>query len=231
LTCWVHRDSARECFLALNVFWPLVFFALPGITVYDGARLFLMVFPLWAVFIGRGGQWLWEALAARWNMKLATSLVAAGVALQTYGVIAMHPVQLSYYNLLVGGLRGASRLGFERTYWGDSLTRSLVHELRPEWARGPVYVAPVLHHLQLEALQSQSPTLHAQLQPFDESRAANVRRLVVIRRLADSWPSLTPEPPHSRLRAEIQREGVQLAGFYEIAPGTFGDPPPAMLGF
>jgi hypothetical protein len=231
LTRCAQRNSARECFLALNVFWPLVFFALPGITVYDGARLFLMVFPLWTVFIGRGGQWLWNALAARWNTKLATSLLAAGLALQSYGVIAMHPVQLSYYNLLVGGLRGASRLGFERTYWGDSLTRSLVRELKPEWADGPVYVAPVLHHLQLDALESQSPDLRADLQPFDESRTANVRRLVIIRRIADSWPSLTPEPPHSHLRAEIKREGVQLAGYYEIEPGAFGEFPPAMLGF
>jgi hypothetical protein len=230
LARWAPRDSARHCFLALNVFWPLVFFALPGITVYDGARLFLMVFPLWAVFIGRGGQHLWNALAARWNTKVAASLLAAGLALQSYGVVVMHPVQLSYYNLLVGGLRGASRLGFERTYWGDSLTRSLVRELRPEWADGPVYVAPVLHHLQLEALQSQSPELHAQLQPFDESRAGNVRRLVVFRRSADSWPSLTPEPPHSRLRAEVRREGVQLAGSYEIAPDAFGEIPPAKLG-
>ncbi len=43
-------------FVLLNVVWPLVFFALPGITVYDGTRLFLMVFLLWGVLIGRGGR-------------------------------------------------------------------------------------------------------------------------------------------------------------------------------
>lgn len=209
--------------IALNVFWPLVFFALPGITVYDGARLFLMVFPLWAVFIGWGAQCLWDVLVARGSRTVAITSLTAFLALQSYGVLWMHPVQLSYYNLLVGGLRGASRLGFEVTYWGDSLTRSLLDEVKPEWADGPVFVAPVLHPFQLKEIQSQTPELDAQLLPFDEARAWDVRRLIVIRRRADSWPSLTPAPPESRLHAEIHREGVQLAGFYEVEHGAFDD--------
>ncbi|MGD9855896.1 MAG: ArnT family glycosyltransferase [Planctomycetaceae bacterium] len=229
LTRCAHRDSARQNLLALNVFWPLAFFALPGITVYDGARLFLMVFPLWGVFIGRGGQLLWKRLAVRWNPRRATVAIGLLLALQSYGTIAMHPVQLSYYNLLVGGLRGASRLGFEVTYWGDSVTRSLLREVEPEWADGPVYVAPVLHPFQLQELHTQTPELHVTLTPFDEARAWNVRRLLINRRRADSWRSLTPEPPNSRLRAEVKREGVQLSGFYEIERGTFGEEPPGPL--
>ncbi len=225
-TATSDKLSRVHSLIALNVFWPLAFFALPGITVYDGTRLFLMVFPLWAVLIGRGGQFLGDALAARWNRRLATMAVAAFLAAQSYGVIAMHPVQLSYYNLLVGGLRGASRLGFEVTYWGDSVTRSLLQQVEPEVAGGPVFVAPVLHPFQLKELQAQTPNLRAPLAPFDENDAANVQRLLVFRRRADSWPTLTPAPPHSRLRAEVTREGVQLSGFYEVKRGAFGGSPP-----
>ena len=50
--------------------FPLVLFSLPHISVYDGARLFLVVFPLWAIFIGRGGaiafEKLREKLSPRW---------------------------------------------------------------------------------------------------------------------------------------------------------------------
>ncbi len=223
--------SRVHSLIALNVFWPLAFFALPGITVYDGTRLFLMVFPLWAVLIGRGGQLLWDVLAVGWNLRFATPIMAAFLAAQSYGVVAMHPVQLSYYNLLAGGLRGASRLGFETTYWGDSVTRSLLQRIGPEVATGPLFMAPVLHPFQLRELQRQAPNLHTPLVPFDEHRDDDVRRLLVFRRRADSWPSLTPAPPHSRLRAEVSREGVQLSGFYEIAPGAFGQSPTSDSGF
>ncbi len=215
--------SRIHSLIALNVFWPLAFFALPGITVYDGTRLFLMVFPLWAVLIGRGGQLLMGALASRWNRRLATMVMAAFLAAQSYGVVVLHPVQLSYYNLLAGGLRGASRLGFETTYWGDSVTRSLLEQVGPEEEGAPVFVAPVLHPFQLKELQAQTPHLLGPFAPFDETRAANVRRLLVFRRRADSWPTLTPNPPRSRLRAEVSREGVQLSGFYEIERGAFGE--------
>ena len=36
----------------------LLVFSLPGTPVYDGVRLFLMVFPLWAVWVGIGAGWL-----------------------------------------------------------------------------------------------------------------------------------------------------------------------------
>jgi len=35
-------------------------------------------------------------------------------------VVGTHPFQLSYYNALIGGTRGAVARGMEATYWGDS---------------------------------------------------------------------------------------------------------------
>ena len=44
--------------LAGVMLFVLTVFSLPGTHVYDGVRLFLMVFPLWAVWVGIGAKWL-----------------------------------------------------------------------------------------------------------------------------------------------------------------------------
>ncbi len=59
---------------------------------------------------------------------------------QGYGVVTIHPFGLSYYNLLVGGLPGAERLGLELTYWGDAVDRTAPRragEPGPRSARPP----------------------------------------------------------------------------------------------
>ncbi len=37
-------------------------------------------------------------------------------------LVRIHPYELSYYNELVGGPRGAWQRGFELTYWYDAFT-------------------------------------------------------------------------------------------------------------
>jgi len=69
------------------------------VPVYDGERLFLVAFPLLAILIGRGFGDLWAGAGRR-----ARVLLVGLVAAQGYGVVALHPFGLSYYNLLVGGL-------------------------------------------------------------------------------------------------------------------------------
>lgn len=218
----VAAGRPRSVLLTLSVASVLAFFAVPGLANYDGERLFLTVFPLWGVLAGSGAHWLMERLAQRTSRRVAASLVACFVLLQGYGVFAMHPCQLSYYNLLVGGLRGADRLGFERTYWGDSITRPLLEQLVAEAPRGAtVDVAPVLTSaaLQLEDLRQQSPQLRVhevRLRAYDDPHRRHVRYVLVFRRRADPWHSLEPAPQRSRLLAETRRQGVQLAALYEL---------------
>lgn len=180
----------REQLLLAATLLPLVLFALPGIAVYDGERLFLVSYPIWAVLIGRGAEVAlshlrWKAESGQW--RLVASRRACGIVVtsfllaQSVGMIVMHPCQLSYYNLLVGGLRGADRLGFERTYWGDSVTRSLLASMPEPPETEVVYVMPVLHQFQLDELMQQSPILRKkglQLRPDQEKHAD---------RLTDGW--------------------------------------------
>jgi 4-amino-4-deoxy-L-arabinose transferase-like glycosyltransferase len=181
-----------------------------NIAVYDGERLFLVAFPLWAIVIGKGFALLWDAAARRaWQRALLASILVG----QSYGVIALHPFQLSYYNGLVGGLPGALRLGLELTYWGDAVDAVLLNQLaRHARAGDTVALAPTLHHLQ--AVASLTPELHARSVTLnDESAAAQSDWVVVYRRTAYWKPEVTAlvEQPPVLLR---KRQGVWLSGVW-----------------
>lgn len=228
-------SASRTALLLLCVGFVLAFFAIPGIAAYDGERLFLVVCPLWAVLIGPGGARMVRWLSERRSPRFAAIAMALFLAAQGYGVVGMHPCQLSYYNLAVGGLRGADRLGFERSYWADSITRPLLEQLVSQIPRGATLdVAPVLHPILLDDLPAQSPPLREhgiRLRAYDDPHRELVRYVLVFRRRADPWHSLEPAPAHSRLLAETRRDGVQLAALYELdhpaggVTGTAGTPP------
>lgn len=184
----------REQLLVAATLLPLVLFALPGVAVYDGERLFLVSYPMWAMLIGRGANVALEVLKSKaesgqWRLVagprervLATAFF---LLTQSVGVIVMHPCQLSYYNLLVGGLSGADRLGFERTYWGDSLTRQTLEKLANGMVRGGVVVVePVLHQFQLRELLDQSPILRQkELRLLTAKEAGEIADLKVWRQI------------------------------------------------
>lgn len=141
-----------------SIIAPLVLFSLPGVAVYDGARLFLVAFPGIALLAGCGVSSVCEWLIAR---KLPY-IPVLGVLLagQLAGVVTTTPYFLSYYNAAVGGTSGAKQLGFEVSYWGDSFSREFFLELVDEVSDRPVVqVAPVLHQFQLPEIERQVPIL------------------------------------------------------------------------
>lgn len=115
-----RRCEPRERLLLAATLLPLVLFAVPSVAVYDGERLFLISYPMWAVLIGRGAEVAlshlrrksdagpWRFVASQRSRGMAVTLFLLA---QSVGVIQMHPCQLSYYNLLVGGLYGRGSSG------------------------------------------------------------------------------------------------------------------------
>lgn len=210
----------RSRLLLWAVLFPLCFFALPGITVYDGTRLFLIVFPPLAMLCGQGLASLQRALTKRGGTATAVGLLCVALVPPLWSTVRLHPCQLSYYNELVGGLNGAERLGFETTYWGDSLTPGLLAEaceLLPEGAT--LDLAPVSHPLQPAFMAHQSVLRFRSdltLRPYDDRYLDEVRYVLVVRRRADPWESLEPPPPGTRVLAEVRRAGVQLAALLEL---------------
>lgn len=233
--CGLFRPARREQLLLGAWAFPLVVFSVPGIAVYDGVRLFLIVFPLWGLLVGRGTALVLGWLQQRIPRRAAAGCVLAVLALQATGSVQLHPYQLSYYSLAAGGPRGAAALGMEATYWQDSIAREMIDELLEQVSPGEqVAVTPVLHPFQLVDLTWQNPRFGRGGREFvawtgdldgypPEARPAY---LLAFHRLADLAPALhTGGPPGAELVYEVQRAGVRLAALYRFPKST--GPPPA----
>jgi 4-amino-4-deoxy-L-arabinose transferase-like glycosyltransferase len=164
-----------------------------NVPVYDGERLFLLVFPGWALLIGLGFSVCW----GRWSGRKARGLLVALFALQGFGVIAMHPFGLSYYNAMVGGLPGAERLGLELTYWGDAVDRVLLDRLAQDARPGDsAAIAPTLYPGQ-GVRTTTAPLARRDLILGDEAEALQAEWVLLSRREAYWRPELV-----ERLRSE-----------------------------
>lgn len=214
--------APRERLLLACFIFPLIVFAIPGIAVYDGARLFLVVFPLWAVLIGRGVAGAWVLIGRRLSARPATALLVGLLVLQGFGLWSVRPCWLSYYNLLVGGLLGAEQLGLEMNYWGDGLTRELLQKTaRSVPAGATIGFFPNSHQFVTGELERQSPILRQRqihLEPWDGEAITAPRYVLIFRRRADPPNArLFDKPPdHVRLIVAVERQGVMLAALYEF---------------
>ncbi len=131
--------------LMFNWLILLIVRALPGTPPHDGIRLFLPAFAFLAALIGVGVHAILavtlrrdERPTSRVRNSLALlrchwHLASAGVRKTTTWLVVLiflgsatslfcyAPQWLSYYNLAIGGLPGATRAGMEPTYYWDSL--------------------------------------------------------------------------------------------------------------
>jgi 4-amino-4-deoxy-L-arabinose transferase-like glycosyltransferase len=188
------------------------------VPVYDGERLFLVVFPLWAMLIGLGFETCWRWACPR---RLRSIALCAFLAAQAYGVVALHPFGLSYYNALVGGLPGAERLGLELTYWGDAIDPVLLDELARSAEPGQVAaLLPSLHHIQPTASLT-ARLAQRQISLRDQSAALTAAWLLVYRRTAYWPPGLAQRLRGSTPLYARSRQGVWLSGLW---PGPAATP-------
>jgi 4-amino-4-deoxy-L-arabinose transferase-like glycosyltransferase len=229
LGAWrTRRADPFLLFLAGTISVFLVLFS-SRIPVYDGERLFLLVFPPWAVLIGRGFGMVWDrvgqrcsATAARWLRPALTVVLLA----QASGVAIFHPFGLSYYNLMVGGLPGAERLGLELTYWGDGVDRVLLDGLAAIAPRdSSVALAPTLYPGQGNA--TTTPRLLAGgIVLQDEDAASRADWLVVSRRTAYWNPAVRKCLRLGNPIITRRRQGVWLSGLWFRRGGSSPKPRP-----
>ena len=99
------RARRRPALTALVLF--------PGRLRGLGRCLAARVLPAWFAF-----RPLWPA-----------SPVALVLTPSAFELAHIHPFELSYYNSLIGGPRGAWRRGFELTYWFDAFNKETLDEL------------------------------------------------------------------------------------------------------
>ncbi len=202
--------------LAGSILFFLILFS-TRVPVYDGERLFLNVFPAWAMLIGLGFGWLWDRAipGGRGRLVIGGLLIAQG-----FGVVAMHPFGLSYYNILVGGLPGARAMGLEVTYWSDAVDNVLLDRLARE-ARPGVSVAmvPTLYPGQGALTTGFNRTLARREIILKDDEAASLSEWVVVSDRTAYWrPDLADriERDGGRRIATRSRFGVELSAIWHF---------------
>lgn len=131
------RDRLPLYFVVHFLTLPLIrFFPTPA---HDGVRLFLPMFFFLAAFAGWGAIAVANRVArlfrapSAWTRPIAFAIAVAPAA---FALATVHPYELSYYNALVGGPRGAWARGFELTYWYDAFNGSVLADLNAKFPRG-----------------------------------------------------------------------------------------------
>jgi 4-amino-4-deoxy-L-arabinose transferase-like glycosyltransferase len=128
----IRRDWLPLYFFIHFLTWPVIrMFPTPA---HDGVRLLLPSFFFLAAFAGWGTVWVANTLSIALRRPRASGwlrLAAAGAVLGPAAValVRIHPYELSYYNELLGGPRGAWEKGFELTYWYDAFTNRVLEDL------------------------------------------------------------------------------------------------------
>ncbi len=120
----------REVLLILlNAMTLLVIRSLPNTPVHDGVRLFIAVFPFLGILSGLGAAVLWNtkrSIVQKHVLRITIAIIYGGLVWNMY---CYAPQWLSFYNVVIGGPRGALKAGMEPTYYWDSVDREVFHEL------------------------------------------------------------------------------------------------------
>jgi hypothetical protein len=92
-----------------------------------------------------------RAVAGAWSRRVAVGGVALVYAGSATSLFWYGPQWLSYYNLLIGGLPGATAAGMEPTYYWDGLDRSVLDWLDQHTEGGDKvhFAAPSTENLHL----------------------------------------------------------------------------------
>lgn len=197
---------------------PLVLFSLPGVTVYDGVRLFLVAFPGWAVLAGIGFARVWGWLLTR-SRPVAIALACLFVGQGSASLLLYQPHWLSFYAMHIGGLRGAESIGMESTYWSDSFSREFLTEVTRIAPEGSTLeITPVMHPSQWVELYRQSPLLQRhgiRVQAFSDPATPTGEFLAVFHRKADAPTKETLESLGWTQIREFRTRGVTLASLWQ----------------
>ena len=138
---WLKPQRSIMILFSLNAGFILVMGLLPGAVLHDGTRQLLPVLPFLAALAGGGFYCLSEfateksrrfaALQTirRLPSKLSGILMFLALSLPTFDLLAFHPYELSYFNRLIGGVRGAYQRGLEVTYFMEVLNPSFLKHL------------------------------------------------------------------------------------------------------
>ena len=128
----VDRHGLLTAILFPLGFW-LIIVHLPATPKHDGIRQFLSIYPFlgllsWLGFMGWMAR-LREKQEGRCRALLQKTALPAILIVLSVVLVRCHPFELSYYNSLIGGIRGAEKKGFETTYYLEAIHPGFVRRL------------------------------------------------------------------------------------------------------
>ena len=132
------RSAPDDLIWVLSWSVLLVVRALPNAPGHDMERLILPSIASLSVLAGLGVGYLAERVG-RGGLRIVAPFVAAlAIGECVVGIGQTYPYNLSYYNVAVGGPPGAERLGFDQTYYWETLGREFFDWTRQRSLREPV---------------------------------------------------------------------------------------------
>ncbi|MBI4765845.1 MAG: hypothetical protein HY787_14810 [Deltaproteobacteria bacterium] len=134
------RSSPERILPVFCASFPLILPLLPGAVIHDGVRLLLPVFPFLAILAGVGFNALVGVFPARIKAKggkILTSMTMGIILVPAFfSLLNIHPFELSYYNALVGGVKGADQKGLEVTYLQEVISPDFLNQVNRLMPRG-----------------------------------------------------------------------------------------------
>ncbi|MBA3017026.1 MAG: glycosyltransferase family 39 protein [Proteobacteria bacterium] len=142
--------------LFIVLFW-LIIGHLPFTPKHDVIRQFLPFYPIIAMLSAIGLDNLLSLFQKRFDQnflvrKYSYLPMLLIIFFYIFSNVSHHPFELSYYNMFIGGVKGAEKKGMELSYWMESLTPDFICLLNDMLPRNTsLTLLPNnshLHHLQ-----------------------------------------------------------------------------------
>ncbi len=194
--------------------FPILLTVVTRPVMYNGIRHFVFVTPALALLGGLAGNWIWQ-----WAVKFSRPARAAvagvfmiGLAFPAVEFAEIHPYQYTYYNHLVGGVRGADSQ-FMLDYWGLAFKQAsaqldeYVDEHRRSLPQGRKFKVAVCgpHHAAAVELGPRFETTY-------NTQGADFALM-----LGEFYCAQVQAP----VLVQVEREGVIYARVYDVRGRTF----------
>lgn len=119
------RSGNKLAFFSIVPFSALMMvYMLPSTPKHDGIRLFSSAWPFIVLISISGCYWLDRLMKGR--VKIGLLICFISLLFTFHDIKTYHPYELSYYNIFIGGAKGAQDKGFVVTYWYEAFNNDFL---------------------------------------------------------------------------------------------------------